>query len=938
MGKVRGVYALCMTLGAMLAMASMALAAGDANEAQCSAETEASPGFRQYLPDCRAYELVTPPYKEGGIVLDEPGAVSANGSRVIVGAGGAFSGAGNFWYNPERNSDAIAYELERGADGWQSSPLAPPADEYSHSALMAVSAENFETTLWGAEKTVSPGEKPALRFHEDIYLRTGPAASEFKLIGPGTPLDKNENIGIVSHELDLVGASRDLSHSLFQIRSAIEPGGHSDLWDGDTTKVGGEGEQERLSLYEYVYTGTADSEPVLLGVKNEGPLKGADHINEGAELISDCGTELGSRLINPVEDTAGSVYNAVSSSGEVVFFTSFACEGGPEVNELYARVNGERTLAISEPVLPGGPAGECGSSEPCHGAGMQAGVFEGASEAGRRVFFLSEQPLVNGAPAEGMKLYEERLEGATVVQIVDLSNLGIAARIDPEVQGVVHVSEDGERVYFIAKGKLTGSDRVTGREPEDAEPVQGADNLYLYESEPGHPGAYHTVFVATMLTPGEEATLAGEEAEEEEGIRAQAKKTFAYELEPAEHALERAEHEFELPKHEFESAENEFESAKAEISSKLEKGEITNERALELLAKAQETFAKAQETFAKAQETFAKAQETFVGAEKVATETKRAFVKDTVGTLGPSGTLREDQSVWQDEDNRPAQANPSGNVLAFLSSAKLTPGDTSSVPQLFVYDADDASLTRDSVGQTGPASGNVDTFQGAAHIPGTLFNEADLPTAANMDHVLTEEGSQIFFTSAANLAPEAENKATNVYENSGGNVYLISGGSDASKVNGSPAVTLLGTDTSGQDAFFLSEAKLVPQYGDTQVALYDAREEGGFPAPVLEPGCFGEACRGPSGSAPPYRSPGSVSQTGGGNLSPATSRPEAAGPGTTTRARRLAKALRACRAKRARKRRAACEARARGKYGKGPRASRAQKSGRTTKAKREGER
>jgi hypothetical protein len=930
MGKAKGVYALGLTLGIMLgilAMASSALAAGDANETQCGAETETSPGFRQYLPDCRAYELVTPPYKEGGIVLDEPGAISANGSNIIVGAGGAFSGAGNYWYDSERSPDAATFELERGADGWQPSPLMPPASEYSHSTLMAVSAENVETTLWGAEKTVSSGEKPALRFHEDIYLRTGPAASDFKMVGPGsplneTPLNKTENIGIASHELDLVGTSRNLSHSLFQISSAvIRPGGHSDLWDGDTTKVGGGTEHERLSLYEYVYTGTEDSEPVLVGVKNEGPLKGGDHINEGAKLISNCGTELGTKLINPIEKTKGSVYNAVSSSGEVVFFTSFACEGGPEVNELYARVNGEHTVAISEPVLPGGAMGECGSSEPCHGAGKQAGVFEGASEDGRSIFFLSEQPLVNGASVEGMKLYEERLEGATVAQIVDLSNLGIATGINPEIQGVVNVSESGERVYFVAKGKLTGGDRIVGREPEEAEPAQGGDNLYLYEQEPDHPGVYRTVFVATLLTPGEEVTLTTEETEERAEITARGEKTFAYELEPAEHEFERARQDFEL-------SEQEFENAEREIDQKLENGEITTEQSLELLAKAKEAFAKAKEAFAKATEIF-------VEAEEATTERERAFIEDTVGSLGPSGTLPEDRSVWQAEDSRPAQTTHNGNVLAFLSSAVLTPHDTSSVTQLFMYDAHDESLTRVSVGHAGPASGNVDTFQDAPHIPGTLFSGADLPTAANVDHVLTEEGSRIFFTSAANLAPETENKATNVYESSGGSVYLISGGGDASKVNGSPAVTLLGTDASGQDAFFLSEAKLVPQYGDTQVALYDAREEGGFPAPTLEPGCFGETCRGPSGPAPPSQSPGSASQAGGGNLSPATSAPEAVGQSTTTRAHRLAKALRACRAKRARKGRAACEARARGKYGKGSGASRAQKGG-TTRAKREG--
>ncbi len=865
-----------------------AFAAGDANQNGCSAETEASPGFRSYLPDCRAYEMVTPPYKEGGVVLDEPGAVSADGSRVIVGAGGAFSGAGNYSFSPERNHDASVYEFVRGAGGWLSSPLTPPAGEYSHSVLMAVSAENFETTLWGAEKPVSPGEPPAFRFHEDIYLRTGPAASDFKLVGPGTPIDKNENLGGAPNELSLVGASRDLSHSLFQIVSATigsQPG-RSDLWDGDTTNMPGP------SLYEYVYTGAEDSEPVLVGVKNKGLLKGGGHVNEGAELISDCGTVLGSDTLQPTRTTSGSMYNAVSASGEMVFFTSFACAGGPEVNELYARVNGERTVAVSEPVLPGGAMGECAGSEPCHGAKEQAGVFEGASEDGRRVFFLSEQPLVNGASAEGMKLYEERLEGAGVVQIVDVSNLGIAG-VNPEVQGVVRSSEDGERVYFVAKGKLAGSDRIAGREHETEEPVQGADNLYVYEPDPAHPGAYRTVFVATLLTPGEEATLTTEETEERAGINARGEKLFTFELEPAEHEHERTE---------------------AEILQRFEKGEITIERAFELLKEAEKTLTE---------------------AEEAAVEKERAFIEDTVGTLGPSGTLPEDRRVWQEEDARPVQATPSGSVLVFPSSARLTPGDTSSVPQLFAFDAGAESLTRVSVGQAGFASGNVGTFQDAPHIPGSHFVVVDLPTAADTGLVLSGDGSRIFFTSAADLAPGAENKATNVYEYSGGRVYLVSGGGDASKVNGSPAVALLGTDASGQDAFFLSQAKLVPQYADTQVALYDAREEGGFPAPVLEPGCVGETCRGASGVAPVSSLPGSAGQAGGGNVS---SEPVARAPVVVgrkdVRAQLLARALRLCRAKHARKQRAACEVRAKRKYGKGSAASKARKSVHATKAKR----
>ncbi len=851
-------------IAAVLIAPSVALAAGDANQAGCAAKTETSPGYRLYLPDCRAYELVTPPYKEGGVVLDELGAVSTDGSRVIVGAGGAFAGADNLWFSPVRNPGTTTYEFARGADDWQSTALTPPASEYSHSALMAVSAASFETTLWSAQQMGLP-------YHENIYLRTGPNKSEFNLIGPGTPWnEKGEEI--LANELleptevlHLVGASRDLSHSLFAIRSS-NPAGNSDLWVGDTTEL------HKESLYEYLYTGAANSEPILVGIKNNEALHGSSHINEHAELISNCGTELGSGGSGEAEaGQKGSVYNAVSSNGEAIFFTALACSKNtpPEVDELYARIGSQQTVAISEP-----SKADCEACDTTTGLG--SATFEGASQSGEKVFFTTAQELLPGQTGENLYEYDfgGPMAGAGHPDgKISLISGGSSA---PEVQGVVRVSENGERVYFVAKSVLTSQpDLSLPAEHQVAE--AGADNLYVYEPEPGHPGSYRTVFVATLLTPGEEVTLTSEEAVEEEAIRKQANRTFAYEVERAE----------------------------MELFPLFINGEF--EQYFELL----------------------------VEAEEAATETKRAFIQRTVGARGPSGTLPQDQLVWQTADSRPAQTTPNGDVLVFPSSAKLTLGDTSSVPQLFMYNANAESLTRVSIGQTGPASGNVKTFRDAPQIPIQRFGLVGPPTAADTGLALAAGGSRIFFASAAELAPGAEHNAVNVYEYSDGRVYLISGGGDASLNDGAPSVSLLGADPSGQDAFFLSEAKLVPQYGDTQVALYDARAEGGFPAPVLEPGCLGETCRGASGMAPAGPLPGSAGQAGGGNVSAGPSTPEATGSPTKTRSRLLAKALKGCRSKRARKRRATCEAGVRRRYGKGSSASRAHRSARAAGAKRE---
>ena len=97
-----------------------ALAAGDADTAVCSAAVEASPGFRTYLPDCRAYEMVTPSYKDGG-VINAGISISADGLRVVGTTTSAFAGI-----EDDQELDAY-YEFQREATGWVTSPLSPPA-------------------------------------------------------------------------------------------------------------------------------------------------------------------------------------------------------------------------------------------------------------------------------------------------------------------------------------------------------------------------------------------------------------------------------------------------------------------------------------------------------------------------------------------------------------------------------------------------------------------------------------------------------------------------------------------------------------------------------------------------------------------------------------------------------------------------------------------
>ena len=261
------------------------------------------------------------------------------------------------------------------------------------------------------------------------------------------------------------------------------------LFPGDTTSPERSGVGTPQSLYEYA--GTEKSEPVLVGVRNRGRLDGSPHANEGAELISQCGTRLGSNA---------SSYNAVSASGETVLFTALGrssveltqgCEGvvAPVADELYARVGGAETVAISEPA-----ANDCGVCDTT--SGQSPAVFRGASEDGSKVFFTTSQELLPGAQGENLYEYEidPKVNAATKeIEFVcperpdGCVTLVSSGSLSAEVKGLAQVSPDGSHVYFVAGGVLTGANA------EGRTPVAKGDNLYVYDAVAGT-----TRFIGTL--------------------------------------------------------------------------------------------------------------------------------------------------------------------------------------------------------------------------------------------------------------------------------------------------------------------------------------------------------------------------------------------------------------------------------------------------------
>jgi hypothetical protein len=111
----------------------------------------------------------------------------------------------------------------------------------------------------------------------------------------------------------------------------------------------------------------------------------------------------------------------------------------------------------------------------------------------------------------------------------------------------------------------------------------------------------------------------------------------------------------------------------------------------------------------------------------------------------------------------------------------------------------------------------------------------------------------------AGSAAECEADGAEAYvPSSGGCLSLISSGESSSDSE------FLDADTSGANAFFNTNASLLPQ-DPGLFDVYDARIGGGFPQPTTSPVCEGEACQGPA-NPPNDPTPSSSTFNGFGNV------------------------------------------------------------------------
>ena len=456
---------------ALAAILPAGVSAAPAAAASC-ANAQFRSGPSERLPDCRAYEQISPVEKDGQDAVTLMPLRPAQASRCETGepctvaymnVGAAFGGA-------QGNDFPNAYLATRGAGGWQATALTPPTTQAPTNGKAGVAyafSEDLSRTVLRVPLQQLTAGAPARVYN--LFLRQpGGAYSLVTASAPAEPPHSGCTLCFEEEDVPaFAGASSDFSHVIFEANDSLVAGA-----------PGGEVENLYEAVGEHVR---------LVGILPDGAIPEQGAMAGGG--------------IRAVTEHAHELAHAISQDGSHVLFESAADDGAPDPGqagktELYDRIEGASTVEVSAPA-PGAKPSDCETLDGICDPGSAR--FWAASDDGSLVYFTSKAALTKesntgseGASGEedaGNDLYRYDAETGA------LTDLTVDA-MDPDgadVQGVVGSSEDGSYVYFVADGYLGGGAK------------SGEPNLYVWHDSAEGPGT--VTYVATLRAPtSEEAT------------------------------------------------------------------------------------------------------------------------------------------------------------------------------------------------------------------------------------------------------------------------------------------------------------------------------------------------------------------------------------------------------------------------------------------------
>jgi hypothetical protein len=404
------------------------------------------------LPDCRAYEQVSP--------LNKNGFAAYGGGAPHVSSSGEALEYANLEAFPGAKGDTInaAHVSTRTGGGWQTTEWTPqvtkPAVARVYLVSYTFSPDLTQAILQVPYLPLTPEATPYV-----LNLFRGNATGEYSLIDSNPPAIPAEGLcepqllattcWVSNDRSGFAGASNDFSHVLFESNAQFTA-------DAPVTEI--------ESLYE-----NSAGLVHLVGILPDGKPAATSTAGSGSSAFYE----------SSFTEADGNVERAMSQDGSHVIFQAPSDGGEPDSEqsgqtEVYDRINGTETIEISDPAAGAIPA----VSTP------EGATFQTASVDGSRVFFTSSAELTSssntGSANNSEDLYEYNLKTEQLNDLTVDANPADAST-GAMVQGVVDASTDGSYVYFVANGQLV-----------EGKGTDGQPNLYMVH-DAGKP-----VFISTL--------------------------------------------------------------------------------------------------------------------------------------------------------------------------------------------------------------------------------------------------------------------------------------------------------------------------------------------------------------------------------------------------------------------------------------------------------
>jgi hypothetical protein len=386
------------------AVAAAAASPAAAADACPNAAIRAQQGVTR-LPDCRAYELVSPVDKNGAAIRQIV-AARPDGDGIAFWSTGAFAGApGNL---------AANYSAVRGADGWTTRSLNPPVlgrnPFLMDQPYVVEMSGDFSRALVETRYPVDPDDAFLGRFVAtglpDIY-GVEPDGS-FQWLSPTATLPDRSGVEVV-----FGAATADLGTVVYRTGKQVS----ADVPVGS-------GEQ--------LYARHGDQVTLLSVAPEGGPLPGGAVLGRNLlALETDSGSTVGGRFPS-----------ALSADASTVWFTTAA---GADVPQLYVRSDAldpaaAATTQVSRSQATASLGDDCESEA----------VFLTASQGGGTAWFACGSRLTDDAPAGGGIYRYDRGSGQLHLIAAALDGSDVGSQLS-----LVGADGDADHVWFTTGSQLT---------------------------------------------------------------------------------------------------------------------------------------------------------------------------------------------------------------------------------------------------------------------------------------------------------------------------------------------------------------------------------------------------------------------------------------------------------------------------------------------------